>query len=180
MGEGHLCEAPETFVSDRAQGCGSAVVAPPAPSPAGREHLAPHVQQETRCVAGSDIPTASRFSWCAPCSSPFGFFFLAAAKPTMSTTVKTPMPTQLTSGGTPRFHESAALRRAENIAPRAGRTAIAFGPACDRRVFASTKSSTVSRSRELGGRSTISRSIGDFAGRSTISAHRITPAGERS
>src|SRR6476469_8670907 len=39
-----------------------------------------------------------------------------------------------------------ALRRAENIAPRAGRTAIAFGDACDRRVFASTKSSTVSRS----------------------------------
>jgi hypothetical protein len=77
----------------------------------------------------------------------------AAAKPTMSTTVKMPMPTQPTSGGTPRFHESAAPRRAENIAPRAGRAAIAFGDACDRRVFASTKSSTVSRSRDFGVRS---------------------------
>ena len=56
----------------------------------------------------------------------------------MSATVKMPMPTRPTSGGTPRFHESAALRRAENIAPRAGRAAIAFGDACDRRVFAST------------------------------------------
>ena len=80
----------------------------------------------------------------------------AAAKPTMSTTVKMPMPTQPTSGGTPRFHESAALRRAENIAPRAGRAAIAFGDACDRRVFASTKSSSVSHSRELAGRTAIS------------------------
>ena len=44
----------------------------------------------------------------------------------MSTTVKMPMPTQPTSGGTPRFHESAALRRAENIAPRENRTAIAL------------------------------------------------------
>ena len=26
--------------------------------------------------AGSDIPTVSRFSWCAPCSSPFGSSFL--------------------------------------------------------------------------------------------------------
>ena len=25
--------------------------------------------------AGSDIPTVSRFSWCAPCSSPFGSSF---------------------------------------------------------------------------------------------------------
>src|SRR6478672_11594996 len=59
-------------------------------------------------------------------------------------------PAQPTSGGTPQFHNSAALRRAESIAPRAGRTAIAFGDACDRRVFASTKSSTVSRSRDYG------------------------------
>jgi len=55
-----------------------------------------------------------------------------------------------------------ALRRAENIAARAGRPTIAFGDACDRRVFASTKSSTVSRSRELGGRW-------------AISAHPLTP-----
>ena len=31
-----------------------------------------------------------------------------------------------------------ALRRAENIAPRAGRAAIAFGDACDRRRFAAS------------------------------------------
>jgi hypothetical protein len=49
-----------------------------------------------------------------------------------------------------------ALRRAENIAPRANRAAIAFGDACDRRVFASTKSSTISRSRNFVGRLSIS------------------------
>ena len=67
MGEGHLCEAPETFVPDRAEGCGSAVVAPPAPSPAGREHLAPHVQQEERCVAEMGTEERrGRPAWFAP------------------------------------------------------------------------------------------------------------------
>ena len=62
VAEGHPREAPETFVSDSGlgRGLGSAVVAPPAPSPAGREHLAPHVQQEARWVAELGPRSAAR------------------------------------------------------------------------------------------------------------------------
>jgi len=58
-----------------------------------------------------------------------------------------------------------SLRRAENIAPRTGRAAIAFGDACDRRV-----------SRRRDRRAAIDGfAIAQFRCAIAISAHPITP-----